>query len=146
MFSHKLSFFIDVKEKKTVNTMKNICTCKVVVFSLGFFSLIVIKCFVFIHKFIFFPFIFFIKSLVSTWKSCEFLKMSSLILLLHPIVPESFFICCLVLRNSTLSWDFIGCNKSTKCSQWCLKNLLFFGFFNQTWVNEKNGYSLLSAG
>lgn len=39
--------------------MKNICTCKVVVFSLGFFSLIVIKCFVFIHKFIFFPFIFF---------------------------------------------------------------------------------------
>lgn len=34
--------------------MKNICTCKVVVFSLNFFSLIVIKCFVFIHKFSFF--------------------------------------------------------------------------------------------
>lgn len=52
--------------------MKNICTCKVVVFSLGFFSLIVIKCFVFIHKFMFFPF-FFIKSVVNTWNSCEFL-------------------------------------------------------------------------
>lgn len=36
--------------------MKNICTCKVVVFSLGFFSLIVIKCFVFIHKFNLFSF------------------------------------------------------------------------------------------